>query len=98
MLVKRKNKKGEEKISTFHVIRFGVLKGDDGSYSVVGLSDSQTHTARWSQASSNYKGAWHVFKKYLIHNGPIDPENTTYSARGCMRCVIEINGEPLIDL
>ena len=82
----------------FEVFRFGVAKeSPTDTPHVVGLTELQTHVIKaWLPNYSVHshrsieKGAWQVYKNFLIHDGPDDPVIQVYASIGC----IEICGGP----
>lgn len=96
----------------FEVIRFGVYQQTTKHKpSVVGLAKEQEYVIKkWlptysvHSAESEERGAWQVYKDWLIHDGPDDPSNKDdpYASIGCVevcgpRAFIKLN-EYLISL
>jgi hypothetical protein len=92
--VKGKDDSDKSQTRSFDVFRFGVTRASANSAArVVGLADEQTYTIEaWlpkyvvHSAVTTEKGAWQVFKNYLIHDGPDDPDsrNNAYATLGCL--------------
>lgn len=78
----------------FEAIRFGVQqKTTRDRPTIVGLAHEQTHIVKsWlpnytvQSADSEERGAWQVFERFLIHDGPDNPldSNEPYASIGCV--------------
>lgn len=92
MTVEGKTDAGAAQSRSYEVFRFGVMrKSKTGQANVVGLADAQTHTIKaWlpdysvHSASSVEQGAWQVYKSFLIHDGPDQPDRELYASIGCV--------------
>ena len=94
------NAGGRKVQQTFEVLRFGIhFKIGFGAPQIVGLADKQTHVIdAWlpdynvHSARSVEMGAWHVYKSFLIHDGPDDPNTEIYATIGCIEICNGLRG------
>jgi hypothetical protein len=95
MTVKGTDSGGNAIMETIRVLRFGVQCEDGKTARVVGLAEKQTHVIKaWvptyvvHSAKSPENGAWQVYERFLIHDGPDGPFDEVFATIGC----IEITG------
>lgn len=80
----------------FEVLRFGVLQKRAGSRpKVVGLTNLYRRKIMWwepyysvrsydSKDRNKERGAWKIWRNFLIHDGPDDPKTQAYATIGCI--------------
>jgi len=85
------NTRGGRQSRDFEAIRFGVQKKGSIGPRVVGLANRQIHRIKsWistynvHSARSQELGAWKVYDKFLIDDGPDNPHSQVYASIGCV--------------